>query len=852
MGRRRLKLKTGVGPDAEPRPNPTTSAPNPADRLRPWLLAAIAALAVTRPLFPDGALDGDGLPVWLLVVMLWLALAVFWLLGVIGRSEFRLRFGRTDAALLVFLALYAIAALWASRYGAPRPALNMLWEWVGMGLSFFLIRQCVVERREARAMAAVMVGLAVALAGLGFYQYFYDLPAMRADYWKNPDKALQKADLWFPPGSADRIAFESRLESVEPIATFALTNSLAGYLAPWLVIVVGIGVAGAGRSPHRLRHTAAAAAIAIWICGCLILTKSRSGYIATALGCSLVAASVGKARRLRWKALLSAAGVLGLLVWGAIAVKGLDIEVLSEASKSLGYRLQYWQGAWKIISEHPIMGCGPGNFQTAYPRFKLPEASEEVADPHNFFLEVWATAGTPAAVAFVVLLGTYFWAMFVAAGKGDRHLLCKAPEGPFRQKVPAPFSPSEEEEGGHLLRNDQRFAPAPASGPFRQEVPVLFSRSIYFLVAGAGLGFLGALGLGMSLDMLFIGLLSTAVTMALLWEWIHRGEFPAKLAAIGAIALLVNLLAAGGIGFPAVAGTLWVLLALGLNLCEFDAELNTSRIYGQSATGAKEGQPVLTPRQTITDGRRGNDGHRCSWRLGIAMLGALLLLTIGCYLTAYGPVFTAKRILLAAKRVSAEADREENKAAELHAAVAKASGTEQAAALLREAELSDHLAAERRNSTERLLQEAAAADQLSAAPWADLAAQVFQRWQKSPNADLLRRFQDYTDTGLRRDRNFHAAWLVAGDRYLEIFMATGQREFMARSLECYRHAVGLYPNSAMHRGKLALALQVAEDASGSREQAQRALWLDQTTPHADKKLPDELRKRLRRIISRES
>jgi phosphocarrier protein HPr len=27
-------------------------------------------------------------------------------------------------------------------------------------------------------------------------------------------------------------------------------------------------------------------------------------------------------------------------------------------------------------------------------------------------------------------------------GKGDRHLLCEAPEGPFRQKVPVPFSVS--------------------------------------------------------------------------------------------------------------------------------------------------------------------------------------------------------------------------------------------------------------------------------------------------------------------------------------------------------------------------------------------------------------------------
>ncbi|MGO8751890.1 MAG: O-antigen ligase family protein [Thermoguttaceae bacterium] len=822
MGRRSLKLKAGVGPDTEPRSNGATSTPDATDRLRPWLLTAVAALVVVRPLFPgEGAVDGDGLP----VVMLWLALVVFWLLGVIGRSDFRVRFGRTDAALLAFLALYAIAALWASQHGAPRPALNMLWEWVGMGLSFFLIRQCIVERQEARALAAVMVGLAVALAGLGFYQYFYDLPKTRAEYWRNPDEALQRNDLWYPPGSAERKLFESRLESVEPIATFALTNSLAGYLAPWLVIVVGIGVAGAGRSPHRLRVTAAATAIAIWICACLILTKSRSGYIATAVGCSLVVASVGKARRLRWKALVPAIGILALLVWGAIAVKGLDIEVLSEASKSLGYRVQYWQGAWKIISEHPILGCGPGNFQTTYPRFKLPEASEEVADPHNFFLEVWATAGTPAAIAFAAVLGTYLWAVFLGGGK---------------------------KEEGLLLRDGQCSASVPASKPVPQDMPVSFVRSIYFLVAGGALGFLGALGFGMSPEMLLLGLPSAAVTVALLWHWVHQGKFPAKLAAIGVIALLVNLLAAGGICFPSVAGTLWILLALGLNLREDDAVVNTPHICGQLARGAKEEQPVLAPGQSIADGRRENDGYRCSRRLGIAMLGAFLLLTIGCYMTAYGPVFRAKRILMAAERVSAEADREENKAAELRAEAAKASGTPQATTLLQEAELADHLATERRNATERLLQEAAAADQLSAAPWSNLAAQVFQRWQKSPNPDLLRRFQQYTDAGLHLDRNFNAGWLAAGDRYLEIFTATRQRDFLARSAECYRQAVELYPNSAVRRGKLALALQVAEDTSGSREQAQRALWLDQTTPHTDKKLPDELRKRLRRIISREN
>jgi light-regulated signal transduction histidine kinase (bacteriophytochrome) len=40
----------------------------------------------------------------------------------------------------------------------------------------------------------------------------------------------------------------------------------------------------------------------------------------------------------------------------------------------------------------------------------------------------------------------------LAEGKGDRHLLCEAPEGPFRQKVPVPFSPPESANLGERLR----------------------------------------------------------------------------------------------------------------------------------------------------------------------------------------------------------------------------------------------------------------------------------------------------------------------------------------------------------------------------------------------------------------
>ena len=45
--------------------------------------------------------------------MLWLALGVFWLFGAIGRRKFALRFGWTDAAVLLLVVCTTVSSLWA-------------------------------------------------------------------------------------------------------------------------------------------------------------------------------------------------------------------------------------------------------------------------------------------------------------------------------------------------------------------------------------------------------------------------------------------------------------------------------------------------------------------------------------------------------------------------------------------------------------------------------------------------------------------------------------------------------------------------------------------------------------------
>jgi len=722
MARRKHKKRPKREAD---RPAPDTAGRASDDRLRPWLLAGAIALFVARPLFPsEGTADqGDGLP----VVMLWLALAVFWMLDAIGRRRFRLRFGAVDAAVAVLVAWHTLSAVWAVANGSPRPAVNMLWQWIGLGIGYFLARQFLVTKRETRAAVAVMIALVVGIAAYGLYQYAWEMPQTRAAYEANPDGMLRDAGMWFPPGSPQRRNFEARLASTEPLATFALTNSLAGLLAPWLVVLVGIGLSRGRRESARTRHWPAVAVCGLTIGACLVLTKSRTGYLATAAGLAVLVLLAYRQRlRIGWKVPLAVAAIVGLIVVGAVASGGLDLPVFSEAPKSVVYRVEYWRSTARIIADHPLLGCGPGNFQGAYTAYKLPQASEEVADPHNFLLEVWATAGTPAMLALVAVLVLFF----------------------RKTQNPTGDEPGDETESAG--RPD----------------------TIRFVYGGALAGMLISVPLGQMttapppLAAVLVALPAATLAVLLLAGWVREGRLPPWLPAVGVGVLLVHLLASGGIGFPGVAGSLWLLLAVGL---------------------------------------RGQAARTAAWNVAAGGLVTGVALAVACYATAYGPVVAAQGNLAAARAA---------------------------------------LAGGRTGRAVEQLEAAAAADPWAAEPHRQLAAIALARWKQTSDDASLARFEHHVAEALRLVPLSSSAWQTAGDWYLDVFAETGQEKHIVRAVEKHRRAVELYPNSPLARAKWAVALDTAEKPAEARREARAALRLDKLTPHADKKLPEELRKDL--------
>jgi O-antigen ligase len=493
------------------------------DRLRPWLLAGAAALFVARPLVPS-----DGGP-WLgegeFFAALWLVLVLLWALGAVGRVRFVLRFSWIDAIVLAYFAWWSLSAWRGTEIAAPRPSYNALWDGVGMLAAFFTLRQASPIGREARALVAVMIALGIVLAAIAFHQYFVTLPQDRAALKAGPQGALREAN-WeqLVPGSGEFQLFKDRANSPEPLGTFSLTNSLAAYLAPWLIMAVGIAVLGNAATGTGRRMRLVAAACALPMAVALALTRSRSAWIAAIVGAGLLwfVASRKRPNQRRRTWLLAAVAGAGIAVVGGLAV--VRPSLFEPAVRSFGFRLQYWQSTLAMIHDSPLWGCSPGNFGETYTAYKLPTALEEVKDPHNFALEIAASAGVPALLLFAAFLLMLIRRVVTPPGSG---------------------------------RNP---------GEFRYQ-----GDGTRWILGGALAGIVLAMAVNRIFDFsprafeMLAGAILAGAVIAVLYRWINEGELPPALMVIGVAVLLVALLAVGGMTFGGVAGTLWLLAALALN-----------------------------------------------------------------------------------------------------------------------------------------------------------------------------------------------------------------------------------------------------------------------------------------------
>ncbi len=508
----------------------------------------MALLAVRWWLPTEGGAEGTTLEVawWGMFAALAVAVSAAW-----GRAQ-RLSWQIADTAVLLLVGGHLLGGLVVFlSEGDRRAAASLMVEWFSLGTLWGLIRRMVSTASGRGTLVATIAVLGVGLAGLGLYQQFVEFPEVAREYRALRERGelarelvttgrtapvelaeieREMAQLGVPSDPGGRMLWELRLlDSQEPIGFFALTNTLAGVLLVALLVGVGRGLVDWNERPRDwLRLILGLLGVLLVGC-CLLLTKSRTAYVGALFGVALFLAglryqnrttpnqTVRDPRRM-WIAVGLVAAVVSLLVAGLAATGGLDWLILSEAMKSIRYRGEYWWGTTQMLLSSPsrlCLGVGLGQFRNNYLPFKLASSSEEIADPHNLLLDVWSNGGLVALAGLVLLVGS-------------------------------------------LVRRVIRGEWATDGGP--GPVP----RIPWAGLAGLLIALVGALVNDGGTDdrLLFVG---GAVLILLGIVSVPRCEAVLVLAcASAALALCLHLLAAGGIGMPAVTATLMALIAVTL------------------------------------------------------------------------------------------------------------------------------------------------------------------------------------------------------------------------------------------------------------------------------------------------
>ena len=428
--------------------------------------------------------------------------------------------------------------------GNARYAYNGCWQWIAEGILTIAVAKLCMRSGIAVSVCGLMLSCSAGTVAYSIHQYLISMSAFRQRFALDPSSMF--AEMGIVAGSGEAMQFANRLESLEPTGPFALTNSLAGLMAVWLVFVVVMccSQAAANMASTAVQHGSRVRRVN-WISlilgvslssgffVTLLFTKSRSAWLATIVG--LIAAFVFHPilRRSGWTlAKRFRVPLFGVIAICTVVLCGFlirDPMIVAEAGKSVSYRFDYWRGAIELMKLEPWTGYGVANFQQNYNRVKLITASESPADPHNFILETGTAGGLPLLVILVAIL----LVLFLKAVYLSRQNI-ESETSPFASKSRSP--------------DDGRLA----------------------MIGGGLFGFVGILLFGFffgdddsfASSFLFVVVSVFVFVIVQRLRWMDCNEQTVAVCLIAALVVLVHLLASGGWMQPGLMNSICVLVGI--------------------------------------------------------------------------------------------------------------------------------------------------------------------------------------------------------------------------------------------------------------------------------------------------
>ena len=340
----------------------------------------------------------------------------------VSDREYVLRWSWSIAAMGLLAMMGVASTLWASnKFWALLAGFHLLAALAMLWAGSQLVRSWL----RLRMVGAIFFGLLMAYFAYSLLYRFVDVPDQQKYWAEHKEEILKERGLSDDPFGAKQ--FESKMLSGELIGFFTSANSMAAMLVLLLIVSIGLGAQRMMDDPKDATGIGLliiAAPAAAWM---IYQARSKTAAATPVLAVVMLAAIW------HWRALLARqarrafwAGVAGVSVAG-IAVVGHGLYHHGLVNQSLTFRWYYWVGAMRIFVHHPLAGVGLDNFGGHYVGVRLPEASEEVKDPHNFLVRFLVELGLVGAVLCVAWLGRLAWELTRPVTPGE---VLKKPSAP--------------------------------------------------------------------------------------------------------------------------------------------------------------------------------------------------------------------------------------------------------------------------------------------------------------------------------------------------------------------------------------------------------------------------------------
>jgi putative inorganic carbon (hco3(-)) transporter len=348
---------------------------------RPALLPPVAAVALPFrvPIDVGGETANLLVPLYLVVA----AGAVAYLLRAARDPDAEERRpGALEWALGVVLVLYAVQATYSS--DISRALEPIVFFYVPFAVLFVLLVRVAWTTRLAAWTLGVLVAVAVALVGVGFWEY-------------------GTKHLLLNPRVINSNAFESyfRVNSL-----FFDPNIYGRFL-----IIVMIAIAAVVAWTARAKVAAAGALLLALLWAGLVLTFSQSSFVALLVGLAVIAAfRWGGRRALTATAVVAVIGAaVVLLAPGALR---LDLGSDKSVQDATSGRYDLIAGGGRLFADKPIAGWGSGSFRREYRRSENTSAQRATNASHTIPVTVAAEQGIIGLAAYVALLLAALWRLF--------------------------------------------------------------------------------------------------------------------------------------------------------------------------------------------------------------------------------------------------------------------------------------------------------------------------------------------------------------------------------------------------------------------------------------------------------